>query len=54
MTRPLFDVDNDNNNNKHYPLFLGKELGLMDNIHVSLSRSCTSTRQDAYRQLEVG
>lgn len=35
MSRPLFDVNNENNNNKHYPLFLGEELGLMDNIHVS-------------------
>ncbi|AUR87450.1 ribonucleotide reductase small chain [Vibrio phage 1.101.O._10N.261.45.C6] len=35
MTRPLFDIDNDNNNNKHYPLFLGRELGLMDNTHVT-------------------
>lgn len=32
--RPLFDIDNDTNNSqKGYPLFLGKELGLMDNIH---------------------
>lgn len=33
-TRPIFDIHNDTNNSpKGYPLFLGKELGLMDNIH---------------------
>lgn len=32
--RPLFDVNNNNNNEtKGYPLFLGTELGLMDNTH---------------------
>ena len=35
MTRPLFDINNDNNNKKRYPLFLGDELGLMDNTHVT-------------------
>ena len=35
MPRPLFDIDNENNNTKNYPLFLGKELGLMDNINVT-------------------
>lgn len=36
MSRKLFDIENDNNNSfKGYPLFLGKELGLMDNIHVT-------------------
>ena len=35
MSRPLFDIQNENNNNKHYPLFLGEELGLMDNTHVT-------------------
>ena len=34
MNRPLFDITNDNNNSpKGYPLFLGGELGLMDNVH---------------------
>jgi ribonucleoside-diphosphate reductase beta chain len=34
MNRQLFDVNNDNNNKEvGYPLFLGKELGLMDNVH---------------------
>jgi len=32
--RPLFDVNNSNNNSSEgYPLFLGTELGLMDNTH---------------------
>ncbi|CAH9017376.1 ribonucleotide reductase small chain [Vibrio phage 193E37-1] len=36
MTRPLFEIENSNNNSqKGYPLFLGEELGLMDNIHVT-------------------
>ncbi len=36
MARPLFEVHNTNNSNtKGYPLFLGEELGLMDNIHVT-------------------
>ena len=34
MTRPPFDINNGNNNSTTgYPLFLGKELGLLDNIH---------------------
>ena len=34
--RQLFTIDNENNNSsKGYPLFLGEELGLMDNIHVT-------------------
>jgi len=33
-SRPLFDIDNKANNSQvGYPLFLGAELGLMDNIH---------------------
>ncbi len=36
MTRDLFTVENENNNSqKGYPLFLGEELGLMDNINVT-------------------
>ncbi len=36
MVRPLFEIDNENNKSqKGYPLFLGKELGLMDNINVT-------------------